>query len=160
MLWVWVTLCLMWQENSCVSPFDAWKTPTQGICQRVPAYLLYVPDDAVNIHLQCRFASAIIHLSAHERTNHRHRREIAKYKTAASPATLNVEMEELQIINNIKEDQNSYTDQTQYGQLDSKAPLEGASETEELQPGEIMVTWRDGNVSKLYSDSHKEDEED
>lgn len=92
----------------------------------------------------------------------RHRREIAKYKsaTAACPATVKVEIEELQVITEIKEDKDSYTGQTQDGQLDSKVPLEGASETEELKPGDIMVTWKDGNASKLYSDSQEEGEED
>ncbi|XP_060797067.1 solute carrier family 51 subunit beta [Neoarius graeffei] len=94
--------------------------------------------------------------------NNKHRREIAKYKTtiAAYPATMKVEMEKLQVITEIKEDNDSYTGQTQDGQLDSKAPLEGASETEELKPGDIIVTWKDGNVSKLNSDSQEEGEED
>lgn len=92
----------------------------------------------------------------------RHRREIAKYKNAteASPATMKVEMEELQNITELKEDKDSYSGQTQDGHLDSKASLEGASETEALKPGDIMVTWKDGNVSKLYSDSQEEGEED
>ncbi|XP_060740427.1 solute carrier family 51 subunit beta [Tachysurus vachellii] len=94
--------------------------------------------------------------------SNKHRREIAKYKTAtaASPALVKVEMEELQIITVSKEDKNSYPDPTQDGQLESKAPLEEASETEALNPGEIMVTWKDGTASKLYSDSNEEGEED
>ncbi|MCI4383297.1 hypothetical protein PGIGA_G00024850 [Pangasianodon gigas] len=92
----------------------------------------------------------------------KHRREIAKYKaaTAASPATMKVEMEELQVITEVKGDKDYYTGQTQDGQLESKAPLEGASETEALKPGDIMVIWKDGNVSKLYSDSQEGGEED
>lgn len=91
-----------------------------------------------------------------------HRREIARYKAASavSPATAKVEMEELQIFTEIKEDKDSFTDQTKGGQLDSKASLEEANETNELKPGDIMVTWKDGNVSKLCSDSHEEDGED
>lgn len=73
---------------------------------------------------------------------------------------MKVEMEKLQVITEIKEDNDSYTGQTQDGQLDSKTPLEGASETEELKPGDIIVTWKDGNVSKLNSDSQEEGEED
>lgn len=77
-----------------------------------------------------------------------------------SSATIKVEMEELQVINEIKEDKDSYHNQTEDGQLANKASPEGASETEALNPGDIMVTWRDGNVSKLYSDSQEEGEED
>ncbi|KAK3533952.1 hypothetical protein QTP70_034940, partial [Hemibagrus guttatus] len=91
-----------------------------------------------------------------------HRREIAKYKTAiaASPTTAKVEMDELQIITVTKEDQDSDTDPTQDIQLNSKATLEEVSETDALNPGDIMVTWKDGNVSKLYSDSKEEGEGD
>ncbi|KAF4083016.1 hypothetical protein AMELA_G00135210 [Ameiurus melas] len=92
--------------------------------------------------------------------SNKHRREIAKYKSAAtaSPATVKVEVEELQVITEIKDDNDSYTGQD--GQLNSKAPEERASETEALNPGDIVVTWKDGNVSKLYSDSQEECEED
>lgn len=89
----------------------------------------------------------------------RHRKEIAKYK-AASPATVKVELEDLQDFTEIKEDKKSYTGQTLDGQLDSKAPLVGASETDALKSGDIMVTWKDGNVSTLYSDSQEEGKED
>lgn len=73
---------------------------------------------------------------------------------------MKVEMEELQVITEIKEDKDSCTGQTQGGQLDSKASPEGDGETDGLKPGDIMVTWKDGNVSKLYSDSDEEGEED
>ncbi|KAM9461041.1 uncharacterized protein Hap1MRO34_017392 isoform 1-T1 [Clarias gariepinus] len=89
----------------------------------------------------------------------KHRKEIAKYK-AASPATVKVELEDLQDFTEIKEDKKSYTGQTLDGQLDSKAPLVGASETDALKSGDIMVTWKDGNVSTLYSDSQEEGKED
>lgn len=69
-------------------------------------------------------------------------------------------MDELQIITVTKEDKDSYTDPTQDTQLNSKATLEEASETNALNPGEVMVTWKDGNVSKLYSDSKEEGEGD
>ncbi|TSL68167.1 Organic solute transporter subunit beta [Bagarius yarrelli] len=94
--------------------------------------------------------------------SNKHRRELAKYKTVAgsSPATVKVEMDEFQVITVTKEDKDSYTEQAQDGQLDSKEPLEEASETEALKPGDIHVTWKDGNVSKLYCDSQEEGEED
>lgn len=69
-------------------------------------------------------------------------------------------MEELQGITEMKEDKDSYTGQTQDGQLESTASPEGDSETEALKPGDIIVTWKDGNVSKLYSDSQEDGEED
>ncbi|KAG7327369.1 hypothetical protein KOW79_008975 [Hemibagrus wyckioides] len=94
--------------------------------------------------------------------SNKHRRELAKYKTAtaASPAKEKVEMDELQIITVTKENKDSYTDPTQDTQLNSKATLEEASEMVPLNPGDIMVMWKDGNVSKLYSDSKEEGEGD
>ncbi|XP_063738562.1 solute carrier family 51 subunit beta [Eleginops maclovinus] len=67
------------------------------------------------------------------------RRKIAKYKVAAAVAQRS---EELEIIVPLREDQ--------------PAPPNG--EVSELKAGHIMVTWKDGNISSLYSDPVAEQE--
>ncbi|XP_066502983.1 solute carrier family 51 subunit beta isoform X2 [Hoplias malabaricus] len=80
----------------------------------------------------------------------RNRRKIAKYKAvAAASSSTNHKMEELQVIIHTKEDKNSFTAPMPNSHWDTE-PVGGASETEALKPGEIIVTWKDGNVSNLY----------
>ncbi|XP_072516983.1 uncharacterized protein [Salminus brasiliensis] len=92
----------------------------------------------------------------------RNRRKIAKYKAASSavssPAKL--ELEELQVITHAKEVNNLHSAPTQDSHLDMNESTGGASETEALKPGEILVSWKDGNVSNLFSDPLKDREDE
>ncbi|KAL7866801.1 hypothetical protein AOLI_G00146150 [Acnodon oligacanthus] len=90
----------------------------------------------------------------------RNRKKIAQYKAAAaaSPSS-KFETEELQVITHAKDDMNSHTAPKQDNHTDNTEPTGGDSETEAPKPGEIIVTWKDGNVSNLYSDSPEDGEE-
>lgn len=70
-----------------------------------------------------------------------------------------MENEELQVITEVKEENSypSYTAAIQDGHPNNTAP--GPSETTSLKTGDIMVTWRDGNVSSLYPESPEQQEE-
>ncbi|XP_022525198.2 solute carrier family 51 subunit beta [Astyanax mexicanus] len=85
----------------------------------------------------------------------RNRRNIAKYKASASAVStpMKVEMEELQIITHTKDENHSYTAPMQDSHLENNESTGGANETEALKPGEIIVSWKDGNVSNLYPES-------
>ncbi|XP_008296647.1 uncharacterized protein LOC103369654 [Stegastes partitus] len=77
------------------------------------------------------------------------RKKIAKYKAAASLAQRS-EGEELRVISSITD--NSVSPQSSVSNRD----------TNELKAGDIVVTWKDGNTSCLYSDTpaEKEDQEE
>ncbi|XP_056317019.1 solute carrier family 51 subunit beta [Danio aesculapii] len=69
----------------------------------------------------------------------RNRKQIAKYKASTKVKEVKTETEELQVIitdNNEEKTQHNTT--------------HNSGVSDELKPGEIMVTWRDGNVSTLY----------
>lgn len=77
----------------------------------------------------------------------RSRKQIAKYRASTKVTVVKPEMEELRvIITEVKEEKNCSTPLLQNSHTDSKA-------TEELKPGEIVVTWKDGNVSSLYPEA-------
>ncbi|KAM4602564.1 uncharacterized protein ACJ7VT_019188 [Polymixia lowei] len=73
----------------------------------------------------------------------KNRKKIAKYKAAAALAH-RPEAEELQVIPEVRD----YTEAS--GLLEKPSPANG--ETERLKPGDIVLAWKDGNVSTLYSD--------
>ncbi|XP_017555029.1 solute carrier family 51 subunit beta [Pygocentrus nattereri] len=91
----------------------------------------------------------------------RNRKKIAQYKAAAaaSPSS-KLEMEELQVITHTKDDMNSHIAPKQDNHTDNTEPTGVDSEMEAPKPGEVIVTWKDGNVSHLYSDSPEDGEEE
>lgn len=74
----------------------------------------------------------------------KNRKEIAKYKAAAAVAQKS-EGEELLVISPVREDGSS-----------KLSPSNG--EVSELKAGNVVVTWKDGNTSCLYSDPVAEEE--
>ncbi|XP_076880986.1 uncharacterized protein LOC143528936 isoform X2 [Brachyhypopomus gauderio] len=90
----------------------------------------------------------------------RNRQKIDKYRTAAATAVkLKSEFEELQVTMEAKDSSNPFPAPMQHSQPHRGIPVGGASEAEALKPGDIMVTWKDGSVSNLYSNSQEEDGE-
>ncbi|XP_059383098.1 uncharacterized protein LOC132117804 [Carassius carassius] len=93
----------------------------------------------------------------------RNRKRIAKYKAASKATAVEPEMEELQAIvtdkvTEVKEEKKHFTPSEpitthnchrEWDWEDSKA-------SEGLKPGEIVVTWKDGNVSTLYPEPAEE----
>ncbi|XP_051755448.1 solute carrier family 51 subunit beta [Ctenopharyngodon idella] len=97
----------------------------------------------------------------------RNRKQIAKYKAATKVTAVNPETEQLQVIvTQIKEEKTlsipSEHITTHNSHRDWEEPSTYSKASEELKPGEIVVTWKDGNVSTLYPEpvSEGEGEED
>lgn len=82
------------------------------------------------------------------------RKKIAKYKAAASLIQKH-EGEELQIISTLRDNGTSPLPQ---GQGHTSCVTEG--DTNELKAGDIVVTWKDGNTSCLYSDHFVEERQE
>ncbi|XP_030649066.1 uncharacterized protein si:cabz01068815.1 [Chanos chanos] len=84
----------------------------------------------------------------------RSRKKIAKYKAAAAKAAT-PEAEELRVIAEVisepKEGKDSYQSPLQDGNLVNQ-PAADMSETDGIKAGDIVVTWKDGNVSNLFSE--------
>lgn len=89
----------------------------------------------------------------------RNRREIAKYKAAtATIMAQKCEGQELLVISTVREE--SYSNPQSNSKLppsldnmlqgNISSPVNG--EVSELKAGNIVVTWRDGNTSHLFSD--------
>ncbi|XP_055040167.2 uncharacterized protein [Misgurnus anguillicaudatus] len=78
----------------------------------------------------------------------RSRKQIAKYRSSTKVTGVKPEMEELQVIikDQVKQEKNCSTPLLQNSHTDSKS-------TNELKPGEIVVTWKDGNISSLYPEA-------
>lgn len=98
---------------------------------------------------------------------HRNRSKIAKYKAAA--LAMKPEAEELQVIvtevrgqrtNSEVKPVNSTSVQVSMSQseipVSQAKPLQDNGEVEGLKPGDIVVTWNDGNVSSLYPEPEGE----
>lgn len=69
----------------------------------------------------------------------RNRKQIAKYKASTKVKEVKAETEELQVIITENNEEKTHHNTTH-----------NSGVSDELKPGEIMVTWRDGNVSTLY----------
>ncbi|XP_051561779.1 uncharacterized protein LOC127445626 [Myxocyprinus asiaticus] len=87
----------------------------------------------------------------------RNRKQIAKYKASINVTEVKPEMVELQA-QRVKEEKPSSTTPTQNSHTDWEESPTNSKVTEELRPGEIMVTWKDGNVSTLYPEPVQEGE--
>jgi len=101
----------------------------------------------------------------HFRFSYRNRKQIAKYKAASKVTALKPEMEELQAIvtdkvTEVKEEKTHSTQSehinTHNSYRDWGEPSYDSKASEELNPGEIVVTWKDGNVSTLYPEPAEE----
>ncbi|XP_048039666.1 solute carrier family 51 subunit beta [Megalobrama amblycephala] len=95
----------------------------------------------------------------------RNRKQIAKYKAATKVTGVNPETEQLQVIvTQVKEEKTLSIPSEHITTHNSHRDWEEPStySKEELKPGEIVVTWKDGNVSTLYPEpvSEGEGEED
>lgn len=83
----------------------------------------------------------------------KNRKKIAKYKAAAALLQKN-EVQELQVIS-----YNSASTPTPESQsMRSAKPRPSNGDVNELKPGDIVVTWRDGNTSCLYPEPAAEAE--
>ncbi|KTG02400.1 hypothetical protein cypCar_00007281 [Cyprinus carpio] len=85
----------------------------------------------------------------------RNRKQIAKYKAASKVTAVKDEREELQVmvtdkVTEVKEEKTHFTPSENNSHRDWEEP------SEELKPGEIVVTWKDGNVSTLYPEPAEE----
>lgn len=121
----------------------------------------YELSEKVNLH----FPSSTCFDDAHSRTinilnvilrdscvffPYRNRKKIAKYKAAAALAHKS-EVEELRVISQLRDDDPSTTSPERQLQGTKASPSNG--KMSELKAGNIMVTWKDGNTSCLYSDA-------
>ncbi|XP_016403881.1 uncharacterized protein LOC107737002 isoform X2 [Sinocyclocheilus rhinocerous] len=94
----------------------------------------------------------------------RNRKQIAKYKAASKVTAVKPEMEELQaIVTDKVTEVEEKTHFTPYEQItthnshrDWEEPSYNSIASEGLKPGEIVVTWKDGNVSALYPEPAQE----
>ena len=96
--------------------------------------------------------------------SHRNRKKIAKYKAAAALAQRS-EGEELQVFTTTTEVNATHSTPTQVRTLSESVvqqiqPQQDCGETDRLKPGEIMVTWKNGDVSNLYPEPAAELEEE
>lgn len=87
----------------------------------------------------------------------RNRKKIAKYKAAAAMAQKS-EGEELLVISPLKDNGSSIPSPSPDSVLEGKEPSQSNGEMTELKAGNIVVTWKDGNASCLYSDPTAEKE--
>ncbi|XP_070687174.1 uncharacterized protein [Pempheris klunzingeri] len=86
----------------------------------------------------------------------KNRKKIAKYKAAAAMAQRS-EGEEFQVITVVKDD-SSKPSPSHERLLQGHEPSISNGEVSELKAGNIVVTWKDGNTSCLYSDCAAEEE--
>ncbi|XP_067105080.1 solute carrier family 51 subunit beta [Osmerus mordax] len=94
----------------------------------------------------------------------KNRKKIAKYKAAASLAQ-RPEGEELQVLTTVTEINATHSTPTQVRTLSESVvqqiqPQQDSGDTDRLKPGEIMVTWKNGDVSNLYPEPAAELEEE
>ncbi|XP_059207311.1 solute carrier family 51 subunit beta isoform X2 [Centropristis striata] len=87
--------------------------------------------------------------------SNKNRKKIAKYKAAAAVAQ---KSEELRIISPLREDSSSKASPPLDRLMQGNKASPGNGEVSELTAGNIMVTWKDGNTSCLYSDHATEEE--
>ncbi|XP_016307743.1 uncharacterized protein LOC107662290 isoform X1 [Sinocyclocheilus anshuiensis] len=91
----------------------------------------------------------------------RNRKQIAKYKAASKVTAVKPEMEELQVmvtdkVTEVKEEKTQFTPSEHNSHRDWEEPSYDSKASEGLKPGEIVVTWKDGNVSTLYPEPAEE----
>nr|XP_046232192.1 solute carrier family 51 subunit beta [Scatophagus argus] len=82
----------------------------------------------------------------------KNRKEIAKYKAVAAAMTQKSEGEELLVISPLGDDSNSKPSPSLDRPLQGNKASPFNGEVSELKAGNIVVTWKDGNTSCLYSD--------
>ncbi|XP_029282387.1 uncharacterized protein LOC115004823 [Cottoperca gobio] len=85
----------------------------------------------------------------------KNRKKIAKYKAAAVAQ----KSEELQIIAPLRDVSNSRPSESLDRLMQGNQPPPPNGEVSELKAGNILVTWKDGNTSCLYSDPAAEEED-
>ncbi|XP_043101286.1 solute carrier family 51 subunit beta [Puntigrus tetrazona] len=95
----------------------------------------------------------------------RNRKQIAKYKAASKFTEAKPETEKLQVIvpdevAEVKEEKSHFTPSEHISTNNShrgwEEPSYDSAASEGLKPGEIVVTWKDGNVSTLYPEPAEE----
>ncbi|XP_058638352.1 solute carrier family 51 subunit beta [Onychostoma macrolepis] len=96
----------------------------------------------------------------------RNRKQIAKYKAASKVTAVKPEMEELQAIftdkvTEVKKEEKTHFTPSEHittynSHKDWEEPSYDSKASEGLKPGEIVVTWKDGNVSTLYPEPAEE----
>ncbi|XP_037650800.1 solute carrier family 51 subunit beta [Sebastes umbrosus] len=86
----------------------------------------------------------------------KNRKKIAKYKAAA--AAVAQKGEELQSISLLRDDSSSKPSPSLDRLMQGNKPSPSNGEASELKAGNIVVTWKDGNTSSLYSDPAAEEE--
>ncbi|XP_070841556.1 uncharacterized protein [Chaetodon trifascialis] len=87
----------------------------------------------------------------------KNRKKIAKYKAAAAVAQ-KTEGEELLVISPLRDNSSSIPSPSLDSLREGKKPSPSNGEMTELRAGDIVVTWKDGNASCLYSDPAAEEE--
>lgn len=88
--------------------------------------------------------------------SYRNRKKIAKYKAAAAAALAQkCEGEELLVITPHRDDSCKPSPPQSLLLREKSSPSNG--ELSELKAGNIVVTWKDGNASSLYSDPAPEE---
>ncbi|XP_054475871.1 solute carrier family 51 subunit beta [Anoplopoma fimbria] len=85
----------------------------------------------------------------------KNRKKIAKYKAAASAVAQ--KSEELEIILPLRDESSSKPSPSLDRLMQGNKPSTTNGEVSELKAGNIMVTWKDGNTSCLYSDRPAEE---
>lgn len=88
--------------------------------------------------------------------SHRSRKKIAKYKAAAMLAQRS-EAAELQVVSEVRDDGKGKSSMASEPLLQGAGPVANG-DAGELKAGDIVVKWKDGNVSNLYTDSAEEEE--
>ncbi|XP_073692530.1 uncharacterized protein [Garra rufa] len=97
----------------------------------------------------------------------RNRKQIAKYKAASKATDVKPEMEELQVIitdkvTEVTEEKTHFTPSEHItihnSHRDWDEPSYDSKSSEGPKPGEIVVTWKDGNVSTLYPEPAEEEQ--
>ncbi|XP_044057589.1 solute carrier family 51 subunit beta [Siniperca chuatsi] len=87
----------------------------------------------------------------------KNRKKIAKYKTAAAVAQKSQD-EELLVISPLRDDSSSKPSPSLDRLLQGNKPSSSNAEVSELKAGNIVLTWKDGKTSCLYSDPAAEEE--
>lgn len=90
--------------------------------------------------------------------SHRNRKKIANYKVAASLAQKSGD-DELHIISPLRDDSSKPPPSSPDRLLLGNKPSSSNGEVNELRAGNIVVTWKDGNTSCLYSNPEAQEEE-
>lgn len=89
----------------------------------------------------------------------RNRKKIAKYKAAVSLGQKS-EGEMLQIISLHNDNSNSKPPPSAHKLLEQNEPSTTKREVDEGRAGDIIITWKDGNTSCLYSDPAVQDKQE